>query len=82
MRGVATPMRMTITMSIEGVQVSPLNLVKLMHLCSVSLPVGAYSFSQGLEYAIDEGWLTMRCRYASGLKRNCNCAWCMLSCQC
>lgn len=54
----ATPMRMTITMSIEGVQVSPLNLVKLMHLCSVSLPVGAYSFSQGLEYAIDEGWLT------------------------
>ena len=34
-----------------------MELVKLMHLCSVSLPVGAYSFSQGMEYAIDADWV-------------------------
>lgn len=28
-----------------------------MQLSSASLPVGGYSFSQGLEYAIDAGWL-------------------------
>jgi len=33
------------------------SLLRLMQLSSASLPVGGYSFSQGLEYAIDEGWL-------------------------
>lgn len=33
------------------------SLIRLMQLCSVSLPVGGYTFSQGLEYAIDSGWL-------------------------
>ena len=33
------------------------SLLRLMQLSSVSLPVGGYSFSQGLEYAIDTGWL-------------------------
>lgn len=32
-------------------------LFRLMQLSSASLPVGGYSFSQGLEYAIDCGWL-------------------------
>ena len=32
-------------------------LLRLLQLSSVSLPVGGYSFSQGLEYAIDCGWL-------------------------
>lgn len=32
-------------------------LIRLLQLSSVSLPVGGYSFSQGLEYAIDCGWL-------------------------
>lgn len=32
-------------------------LLKLMHLSSPGLPVGAYAFSQGLEYAIEAGWL-------------------------
>ncbi len=31
--------------------------LRLWQLCSSSLPVGAYSFSQGLEYAIDANWL-------------------------
>lgn len=29
----------------------------LLHLCSPALPIGAYAYSQGLEYAIDSGWL-------------------------
>lgn len=33
------------------------SLLHLMQLSSVSLPVGGYSFSQGLETAIDCGWV-------------------------
>ena len=32
-------------------------LLRLLQLSSVSLPVGAYSFSQGLEYAVEQGWV-------------------------
>ena len=32
-------------------------LLRLLQLSSVSLPVGGYAFSQGLEYAIDTGWI-------------------------
>lgn len=48
---------MVTTMTTEPIALNPMELVKLMHLCSVSLPVGAYSFSQGMEYAIDAGWV-------------------------
>ncbi|MCZ2721359.1 urease accessory protein UreF [Marinomonas sp. 15G1-11] len=34
-----------------------LSLLRLLQLSSVSLPVGGFSFSQGLEYAIDSGWI-------------------------
>jgi urease accessory protein len=33
------------------------SLLRLLQLSSASLPVGGYSFSQGVEYAIDEGWV-------------------------
>ena len=32
-------------------------LLRLLQLSSAALPVGGYSFSQGLEYAIDTGWI-------------------------
>ncbi len=32
-------------------------LLKLMHLVSPALPVGAYAYSQGQEYAIDAQWV-------------------------
>lgn len=32
-------------------------LLRLLQLSSVSLPVGGYAFSQGLEYAIEAGWV-------------------------
>lgn len=31
--------------------------LKLMYLVSPALPIGAYAYSQGLEYAVDSGWL-------------------------
>jgi urease accessory protein len=39
-------------------QATPLKLNRLLQLCSANLPVGGFSFSQGLEYAIDSGWIT------------------------
>ena len=33
------------------------SLLKLMRLTSPSLPIGAYSYSQGLEYAVASGWV-------------------------
>ncbi|MFL0805480.1 MAG: urease accessory protein UreF [Agarilytica sp.] len=33
-------------------------LIRLMQLSSASLPVGAYAFSQGLESAVENGWIT------------------------
>ncbi len=53
-------------MSTETVAIEPqaetqiasgLQLVRLMHLSSVSLPVGGFAFSHGLEYAIETGWI-------------------------
>ena len=35
-----------------------LGLTRLLQLASPTLPVGAYSYSQGLEYAIEEGTVT------------------------
>ena len=35
-------------------------LFSLLRLCSSNLPVGGYTFSQGMEYAIDAGWLKSR----------------------
>ena len=34
-----------------------LDTLRLLQLCSSNLPVGGYSFSQGLEYALEQGWL-------------------------
>ena len=35
-------------------------LLRLLQLNSAALPVGAYAFSQGLEYGVEKGWLTTR----------------------
>lgn len=34
-----------------------LALLKLMNLVSPALPVGAYAYSQGQEWAVDDGWI-------------------------
>lgn len=51
---VAIPMGIIMTID----SVSPdLALARLLQLSSVSLPVGGYAFSHGLEYAVECGWL-------------------------
>lgn len=35
----------------------PLALPRLLQLCSPALPVGAYAYSQGLECAVEQGWV-------------------------
>jgi urease accessory protein len=35
----------------------PRALLRLCHLVSPALPVGAYAYSQGLEYAVQAGWV-------------------------
>ncbi|HUG72502.1 MAG TPA: urease accessory UreF family protein [Steroidobacteraceae bacterium] len=35
----------------------PLALLRLLQLASPALPVGAFNFSQGLEYANEQGWV-------------------------
>jgi len=51
-------------------QADPLKLNRLLQLCSANLPVGGFSFSQGLEYAVEMGWLTSSESTASWIKIN------------
>jgi urease accessory protein len=37
---------------------SRLAILRLFHLVSPALPVGAYAYSQGLEYAVEAGWVS------------------------
>ena len=40
-----------------GMPDGPSPLLRLMHLVSPSLPVGAYAYSQGIEWAVETGWI-------------------------
>ena len=42
-------------------------LLRLLQLSSVSLPVGGFSFSQGLESAIEQGWIRNQAQTADWL---------------
>ena len=35
----------------------PEETLRLMQLCSPMLPIGAYAYSQGLEFAVSSGWV-------------------------
>jgi len=39
-------------------QAAPSQLLRLLHLASPALPIGAFHFSQGLEYAVEAGWVS------------------------
>ncbi len=41
----------------DATATEPLALLRLLHLVSPALPVGAYAYSQGLEYAVHAGWV-------------------------
>lgn len=38
-------------------------LLRLLQLCSANFPVGAYAFSQGLEWAVEAGWITHEAQF-------------------
>jgi urease accessory protein len=47
----------TITPTMAGTDEVPQALLRLFRLVSPALPVGAYAYSQGLEYAVHAGWV-------------------------
>lgn len=47
-----------------------IQLNRLLQLCSANLPVGGFSFSQGLEYGVEMGWLTSPQTTASWININ------------
>ena len=70
---VITKAAMDTRMHINAVEKSPLDptkLNRLLQLCSANLPVGGFSFSQGLEYAVEMGWLTCPETTSSWIKIN------------
>lgn len=40
-----------------NIATTDISLLRLLQLSSVGLPVGGFAFSQGMEYAIDQGWV-------------------------
>ncbi len=38
-------------------RIDPLALLRLLQLVSPALPIGAFNFSQGMEYAVEAGWV-------------------------
>lgn len=51
-------MSMEITMLTNSAQINQaLKLQRILQLCSANLPVGGFSFSQGLEFAIEKQWI-------------------------
>jgi len=47
----------TISTATRTAMADPHALLRLLQLASPALPIGAFNFSQGLEYAIDEAWI-------------------------
>lgn len=47
----------TITTNGPGTTMAAPWLIRLMHLVSPSLPTGGFAYSQGLEWAVEQGWI-------------------------
>jgi urease accessory protein len=47
-----------ITTEPAATQPASSQLLRLLHLASPALPIGAFHFSQGLEYAVEVGWVS------------------------
>lgn len=47
----------TSTVRMDTTTSESLPLLRLLQLASPALPIGAFNFSQGLEYAVDQGWV-------------------------
>lgn len=51
---------MPLTITGQAEAIDALSLLRLMRLCSPMLPIGSFSWSQGLEAAVDRGWIHNR----------------------
>lgn len=57
--GTPTRIRTVTPMTEVPASTQPLTpLLRLLHLVSPALPLGAYAYSQGLEYAVHAGWVS------------------------
>lgn len=57
--GAHTPIRTLLPMTELRCSTQPLTaLLRLLHLVSPALPLGAFAYSQGLEYAVHAGWVS------------------------
>lgn len=64
MHHLMVPLMHIITMPIKP------SFSRLLQLVSPSLPIGAYTYSQGIEWAVEQGWVTTRddlCEWLQGL---------------
>jgi urease accessory protein len=55
---ITTTVATAITTDTCTAMAEPLALLRLLQLASPALPVGAFNFSQGLEWAHEQGWVT------------------------
>ena len=58
------------TQKMRTSQAQAIKLNRLLQLCSANLPVGGFSFSQGLEYAVEMSWITSAQATASWININ------------
>ncbi|MFL0797145.1 MAG: urease accessory protein UreF [Cellvibrionaceae bacterium] len=49
---------------------SAASLLSLLHISSPALPIGAFAYSQGLEYALDSGWCQTSAQVQEWLQEN------------
>ena len=52
----------------------PSSLLRLLHLASPALPIGGFHFSQGLEYAVEQGWVRDEASAGEWIEGLANCA--------
>ena len=54
--------------TITAIDAQPdIRLLRLMQLVSPALPVGAFAYSQGMEYAVQAGWVTFPSTVYAGM---------------
>ncbi len=61
------------SMTMQTPQAHSAKLLKLLHLVSPALPVGAYAYSNGQEFAVDSGWIKTNdeiANWVSGILQN------------
>ena len=59
-------------MTITGLPATDLSLLRLLQIASPNLPTGAFSYSQGLEWAVEAAWVTDSSSFTQWLQEQLN----------